>query len=164
MATTTVPLIRASLIGTIEASTPLRMAEVKFLRYNQSEDLRDSADGAPGSHLLRKYEILQTDSGIEGEVIHSTQILKEETFEIKVAYPCLENIAGAGGLDGLRDMMREDHRILRDRLFSPDLYLAGVLRQGPATSTFEENEDVWWLVMSLPVLFYEAALLSPPPA
>jgi len=159
MATTTVPLIRASLVSTIEAAAPLRLASVRFRRANQADDLQDAADGAPGSHLLRKYEIVQTDSGAEGEVIHSTQILKEEIFELKIAYPNLENIAGAGGLDGLRDMMREDHRVLRDALFSADNYLSGVLRQGPGTSQFEEDDDIWWLVMSLPVLFYEASTL-----
>jgi hypothetical protein len=164
MASTTVPLIRASLVSTIEATEPTRLSDVPFRRINQSEDLQDTADGAPGSHLLRKFQIRQADSGVEGEIIHSTRILKEETFELMVAYPNLENIAGIGGLDGLRDMMREDHRSLRDRLFSPDLYLSGVQRQGPGTSNFEENEDVWWLVMSLPVLFYEAQTLYTIPA
>jgi hypothetical protein len=163
MATTTVPLIRASLVSTIEAAAPLRQSEHPFRRYNQTEDLQDTADGAPGSHLLRKFQIRQTDSGSEGEVIHSTQILKEEAFELMVSYPCLENIAGEGGLDGLRDMMREDHRVLRDALFSPDNYLSGVLRQGPGTSRFEEEEDVWWLVMELPVLFYEASTINVTP-
>ena len=157
MATTTVPLIRASLVSTIEAATPLRLTEAPFRRINQSEDLQDTADGAPGSHLLRKFQVRQVDSGVEGEVIHSVQVLKEETFELMVSYPNLENIAGEGGLDGLRDMMREDHRVLRDVLFDSSNYLSGVQKQGPGTSRFEENEDVWWLVMDLPVLFYEAS-------
>lgn len=153
MAVTTVPAIRAQLVTVIEGLTPTRLTNLPFRRADQRQTLAEWASRNSGK--CRAFEIVQTSSGVENEFTHPSQVLREEPFSLTVAYPRLASLAGAGDLDGLRDMMREDARVLRDAVFDSSNYLSGVCKMGPAVASFSEDGEVWFVQLDFVVTFFE---------
>lgn len=157
MATTTVPLIRAQLVTVIEGLTPTRLTDYPFRRADRRTPFPEWVTKNSGK--VRTFDIQSVSSGFEGEFIHPTQIVRDEPFSIMVAYPRLPGLAGTDDLDSLRDMMREDVRVIRDAVFDSSNYLSGVLLQGPPVASFSEDGEVWFSVLDFTVKFYEAQTL-----
>jgi hypothetical protein len=154
---TTVPLIRAQIISVLEAATPTRLASHKFRRSDKRTPFSEWATKNSGK--LRSFDVFQLSAGIELAHLHPTQVMRDEPFTIAIAYPRLTGIAGANDLDSLRDMQREDARVVRDTVFKSSNYLSGVCLMGPPVASFSEDGEVWLTVFDFAVTFYEAQTL-----
>lgn len=157
MPNTTIPAIRAKIISVVEAATPTRFTELTFRRINRRYKLDEFAK--KNSANMRKFELYQEGTGEELSV-HSSSVYRQEPFVLLVAYPKLSGYAGVDELDDLRDMMREDYRVLRDVIRSPGNYLSGECERTAPIANIIEDDDVWVLELSFSVGFYEVQSIT----
>ena len=105
--TTTIALIRDGMISTIEARTPVHLANIKFKAnrsyFNFEEWANDNA-----STCFRRFAVINSSQDAPEITDHQIEYLRAE-FLVQMAYPkMLPSSAGADGLRDLRDCMRED--------------------------------------------------------
>lgn len=163
MAATTCTAIIDKLYTVIGALTPAIISSPKFERAPKKYPLRFwSLEQNSGSAVFRKYEIRRASEDIDVGVQDPSARRVEETLSITIAYPV--NLVGLFGRDDSEDveeMMRRDAKIIRDAVYSPGNYLAGVQYQIPMIMEPErDDEKVWFSILNVRCLFQEAQTLT----
>lgn len=122
---TTFERIRDNYRTVIMALTPRRLAAIKY-DFIDDEPLVEMATRIPSVAMFRRCEMTRT-----GDVAPQAQFLepnaqeRQETAQLVVAYPVLENLAGREKYRELEDIMRDDAQQLHDVLFWSGNYLVG---------------------------------------
>ncbi len=161
MATTTWGAIRANMTAVVKALSPTTLEHVKFDRAPRRYNLQKWAQQT-GSGSLRKFEIRRKGKTAQPGVHPPSQVQRNETALITVAYPALPALYGAEDLDSLEDVVRADANLIYKAIVSPVNFLSGqavaaVDIEEPQVITNRDGQEVLWLQKLTVSLIYDEA-------
>jgi hypothetical protein len=124
-ATTTFELIRDGYRTAILTLTPRRLSNLKF-DFIDDEPLVEMATRVPSVAMFRRCEMTRTgDVAPQSPIIEPNAQERQESAQLVIAYPVLENLAGREKYRELEDIMRDDASQLHDVLFWSGNYQIG---------------------------------------
>ncbi len=161
MATTTWGAIRANMTAVVKALSPTTLEHLKFDRAPRRYNLQKWAQQV-GSGSLRKFEIRKRGKTPGPGVHPPSQVQRNETAVITVAYPALPALYGSEDLDSLEDVVREDAQLIYVAIVSPVNYLSGQHCampdiEEPQVITNRDGQEVLWLQRLTVALIYDEA-------
>lgn len=160
--TTSIGAIRSQLTTVIEAATPTNAPINELFRYvpERAQMLTEWVEENCGSACFRRFDIRRVGPA-EELADHGTEIQRNESLMITIAYPRLPGLYG-DSLDDMEDTIRNDARQLRDICLSTSTLISGwsAVTDISIDEPNRDDSDVWLQTITLTANYCEAQTLT----